>query len=685
MRYLVIIFCILLSVNLLIGEVFQAGKLDNNIRNRERIIIENDSSDPTRLREPSPAPAYVSRDGVFTAALVDSSKNGYGLYSQNTTPIEYIPGLGVAACYRQWQGENVSAGYIGVAQSSDGLNWIVSSAINSVYPYGATPDTDPAFPGQPQGRYPSLAGSLNGFPTPVWTEYTAGTGGGTNGGRAMYTYDQYQIDWSGTSYASPISDLNNGCNPTPCDPPDMWVSQAQIVDDATGPILLAGFQEGLANTNYWLMRSSLHMSGYFFMADPVLLHNVMDYHIDGYTGDPEFHINADGIGYMGVVGYWHDYQTGGAVTVHTLFYKKTTDYGLTWESTGGLEGSGFGHISDADLLDLYTQATVGMDVLVPGDTMIYSDPDTMIINNLFIGYDYDLKVDAAGGLHMVAQCILQGELFSDGTSGVESRYPGAGIYHFYNPTPENPDTWTASFIRDMHLSNAYDYGIAGAGFTGYQYHSPDLALSSDPGSQTLWCTIPGVTDTSSLCPDEYCDIDIFLSKSEDNGATWIDLGNLTNTPIVDGVKHYEVSSHIAPVATDSACYFMWQVADFSVLTVLDNENFEDYKQWVYIGSYSEPSVDVDADVRPSQFSLNQNYPNPFNPTTRIVYNLAVTGDVTLTLHNIMGQKVLTMVDKHQKAGSHDFVLDATELPSGIYFYSLTQNGITKSHKLVLMK
>ncbi len=684
MRYLVIIFCILLSVNFLIGEVYNAGKLDNNIRNRERAIIENDSSNPIRLMEPSPAPTYVSRDDIFSPVLVDSSKNGYGLYSQSTTPIEYIPGLGVAACYRQWQGADVSAGYIGTAQSPDGINWMVSSAINSVYPYGATPDTDPAFPGQPQGRYPSLGGSINGYPTPIWTEYTTTTGGGTNGGRAMYTYDQ--LGWFGSSFASPIFDLNNGCNPTPCDPPDLWVSQSLIVEDATGPILLTGFQEGLANNNYWLIRSNLHMFGYYFMSDPVLIHDELAFHIDGYTGDPEFHINSDGTGYLGVVGYWHDYQTGGAVTTHTLFYKTTTDYGLTWSITGGLENSGFNHISDAKLLELYTEATAGMDVLVPGDTMIYSDPDTMIINNLFIGYDYDLKVDADGGLHLVAQCILQGELFSDGSSGVESRYSGAGIYHFYNPTPDTSENWTASFVRDMWLSNRFDYGIAGAGFTGYQYHSPDLAISSDPGSQTLWCVIPAVTDSSELCPDLYCDIDLFLSKSEDNGATWIDLGNLTNTPIVDGIKNYEVSSHIAPIATDSGCYFMWQVADFSLLTVETNEYFEDYKQRVYVGNYGlETVVEVDADLQPNRFTLNQNYPNPFNPTTRIEYSLATAGNVTLTLYNIMGQKVLTMVDKYLKAGSHDFVLDASELPSGIYFYSLTQNGNTKSNKLVLMK
>jgi len=693
MRYLVIIFCILLSVNFLIGEVYHGGKLDNSILTRDHAIFEEDDSfAPAKLMHPTPPPMYGSRDGMFTSALVDSSLHGYGMYINTTNPIEFIPGVGVAACYRQWQGENASSGYIGVAQSSDGVNWMVSSAINSVYPYGATPDGATAIAGQPAGRYPSLVGSVNCYPTPIWNENTTTTGGGTNGGRAMYTYDQYQIDWSGTatSFASPIFDLNNGCNPTPCDPPDLWLGQPQIVEDAAGPVLFSVFVSPLNGTSYWMLRSNLHMFGYFFMSDPVLIYDELDYHVDGYTGHPEFHINNNGIGYMGVTGYWHDYETGGAVTSHTLFYKKTTDYGLTWESTGGLENSGFSYISDAKLVELYTEATEGLDVLSPGDTMIYTDPDTMIIDGWFLHYNYDIKVDDAGGLHLVAQTLPAGTLFSDGSEGLETRYPGAGIFHLYNPTPENPDTWTASLIRDMHLSNEYTVMHTATPRSGLYFFSPELALSNDNGSQSLWCVIPAISDTSSACAnsDGYCDIDLFLMKSEDNGASWTELGNMTNTPTVDGIDYFETSAHIAPIATDTSCYFIWQVPDWSLNTINPDGPWEimgEFKQWVYVGSYVEETVGVDAEVQPNQFSLNQNYPNPFNPTTRIEYNLAVAGDVTLTLHNIMGQKVLTMVDKYQKAGNFDYVLDATELPSGIYFYSLTQNGITKSHKLVLMK
>ncbi|MEC8984193.1 MAG: T9SS type A sorting domain-containing protein, partial [Candidatus Neomarinimicrobiota bacterium] len=88
---------------------------------------------------------------------------------------------------------------------------------------------------------------------------------------------------------------------------------------------------------------------------------------------------------------------------------------------------------------------------------------------------------------------------------------------------------------------------------------------------------------------------------------------------------------------------------------------------------------------PDKFSLQQNYPNPFNPVTNIRYSLERSGDVKLDLINLQGQTVATYIEQNQQPGDYEFVLDGSGLSNGVYFYRLTQNRISKTRKMVLMK
>ncbi len=89
---------------------------------------------------------------------------------------------------------------------------------------------------------------------------------------------------------------------------------------------------------------------------------------------------------------------------------------------------------------------------------------------------------------------------------------------------------------------------------------------------------------------------------------------------------------------------------------------------------------------PQQFSLHQNYPNPFNPSTRISYQLAKSSNVDLSIYNLLGQKVATLVSKKQAAGSYIIEWDAAAYSSGVYFYKLdTATGFTATKKLILLK
>jgi len=97
------------------------------------------------------------------------------------------------------------------------------------------------------------------------------------------------------------------------------------------------------------------------------------------------------------------------------------------------------------------------------------------------------------------------------------------------------------------------------------------------------------------------------------------------------------------------------------------------------------------DIQPTQsFLLQQNFPNPFNPTTTIKYKLLKSNNVRLTIYNLLGQHVKTLVYTFQDAGEHSVVWDAMEdgnnpVSSGMYFYSLEINNQTFQKKMVLVR
>ncbi len=97
------------------------------------------------------------------------------------------------------------------------------------------------------------------------------------------------------------------------------------------------------------------------------------------------------------------------------------------------------------------------------------------------------------------------------------------------------------------------------------------------------------------------------------------------------------------------------------------------------GGVKEDGVDLNS------FELLQNYPNPFNPSTNIEYSLKQGTDVKVTVFDILGNKLATLTDGYQYAGSHTIVFDGRKLSSGIYFYTIEVNGLQKTKAMILMK
>ena len=83
--------------------------------------------------------------------------------------------------------------------------------------------------------------------------------------------------------------------------------------------------------------------------------------------------------------------------------------------------------------------------------------------------------------------------------------------------------------------------------------------------------------------------------------------------------------------------------------------------------------------------LDQNRPNPFNPITQIKFSLPRDTAVSLTVYNVRGQAVAKLADGLMTAGEHAFTWDATEHPSGVYFYRLEGPGFSETKKMTMLK
>ncbi|MCP4631853.1 MAG: T9SS type A sorting domain-containing protein [candidate division Zixibacteria bacterium] len=90
-------------------------------------------------------------------------------------------------------------------------------------------------------------------------------------------------------------------------------------------------------------------------------------------------------------------------------------------------------------------------------------------------------------------------------------------------------------------------------------------------------------------------------------------------------------------------------------------------------------------ILPITTVLNQNYPNPFNATTNISFDLSQAGDVNLSVYNLAGQKVETLVDSKMTTGHHSITWDASTYSSGVYFYKLTAGENVFTKRMTLLK
>jgi hypothetical protein len=146
-------------------------------------------------------------------------------------------------------------------------------------------------------------------------------------------------------------------------------------------------------------------------------------------------------------------------------------------------------------------------------------------------------------------------------------------------------------------------------------------------------------------------------------------------------KDWEIIGFIAGRGTTT------ELSNYSFTDVIKASGSFSYrlKQIDFDGTY-EFSDEISVEVSlPLEFNLAQNYPNPFNPSTVISFSITQSTNVNLSVFNLLGEKVVTLINEMKDAGSHELEFNAANLTSGIYLYRLEAGNFVSVKKMMLMK
>lgn len=289
----------------------------------------------------------------------------------------------------------------------------------------------------------------------------------------------------------------------------------------------------------------------------------------------------------------------------------------------------------------------------------------------------------------------------------------------------------SSLEYQINFIKEYDWQELWAGGSSGDFtYTPILMHSTDAGAK--WEFIQPYPDSLSLVPNAclslhkymnnnpniFIGMEGFVLQSSDNGTNWL-YTDLKDTDVrftgLAGAK-YSPNSMFAGGSDKKNIFNLfeslhsienWQKIETDTLlpaiTCMDaNDDFTWYdsmsvfigtsgagvvlcKEWVLFAEITGRSEEL-----PQNVELYQNYPNPFNPQTVISYQLSVISQVELSIYNIMGQKVRTLVSGQQTAGRHELVWDGTDekgqpVASGIYFYQMKAGSFKQTKRMLLMR
>ena len=348
-----------------------------------------------------------------------------------------------------------------------------------------------------------------------------------------------------------------------------------------------------------------------------------------------------------------------------LVYYKTTNGGQTWDSLP----QGWGYKTDSDI-HLFSK-------------------DSIVIASVMA---YDLS---NGGI--VSYSNNSGSTFTNSSFPGSQSYPGYLFYsmHFLN----NLTGWVcANANDDTGLHKTFVYKTTDRGVNWNYIYRDTIAISPYPKkvrdvvfineNTGLLCGSKGLMCRTTNGGSNWSEYNVFSLSTDFSSIFMINSG--TGFVTASGYS-YPADSSAIKRTTDGG--ISWHTMRNSPLSSINKIFFvDDLTGWAYgagglmktvtggLTSITTLSTEV-----PEKFTLKQNFPNPFNPATNINYELPVGSFVSLNVYDANGKEIETLVNQKQNAGSYSVSFNASNYPSGVYFYKLKAGEFSETRKMVLVK
>lgn len=317
---------------------------------------------------------------------------------------------------------------------------------------------------------------------------------------------------------------------------------------------------------------------------------------------------------------------------------------------------------------VYHKSTDGGVSFAEADTIfnyIVDGKDTLEVSSALDGGIQALTIDDE--LHVVFIANVDGPSLS----GAGQFVPKIGIYH-----------WSESKGVTKICGNDNIPNLEDSLFYRYDHNIPltKCSIGKTPNG-TLICAYNVFLQNDTQADSNgmvYNTGEVFYSYSYDNGENWSTPRNLTNTPGIDEQSpslirdNYVDSLHVY--------YFRDMFAGPSTSYTLTEPTYA-----IYNRSSAPVGIQTISQQIPGKFHLLQNYPNPFNPETNIAFDIPVSGFVKLSVFDITGKEVAALVKDQLLPGSYEYSWNASNYPSGVYFYKLEMNNFSDTRRMVLVK
>lgn len=194
--------------------------------------------------------------------------------------------------------------------------------------------------------------------------------------------------------------------------------------------------------------------------------------------------------------------------------------------------------------------------------------------------------------------------------------------------------------------------------------------------------------------------------SENNGTSWVEK-NIMYKYIYDLVKYGNtVFAACKPFMTNESGHVYvstdfgnnWQNLTDNISSIPANQVKKILidGEFIYVGTslgnvYKRrlsgivSHIEESTNSEPIEFHLNDSYPNPFNSTTKISFSIPTTVFVTINVYDVFGKQVATLVNEQLNAGAYTYNLDTSELPNGVYLYTLQAGKFSDTKKMLLVR